>query len=515
VVKSGSEEDRDALIEWSRHEGTSLEHFHIRSMAVRFYADRDQVEETLAWIEDPGVHNTTGSTKTRIILTPPAYKSLGSFAARNGLEEWAEQLFQDLAEQKPSVRYWQVLVAAQLWLSGGLRGAEAMMSNMMGPDEEVVKPQLGFFNKMLEVAVQKGDEMLANEITSMAADRHIAPDSFTFMLWMQLKVAVGNFEGARFAFERIRTLSTDDQLLPGKATRVDFEITLNKFLSFICTQKRPNFAYISEILEEVDELQLRLDPDTVAQLSLRFLENEQYLDVMDILAIHVFKFGEAERQVVQSAFASFCLNPNTSTARAWSAYQILEQYFPDLERADRVILMEEFFRRKRSDMAIKTFGAMRNHRSPAYRPNESMYRQCFEGLARNPDLESTQQAHNWLKTDSSMEPSTRLFTALMLAFTACGRSLTALDFWKEVTTCKEGPGYSTLAAVFWALEKRPNGAKMAREVWDRIENMDVDVPPDVYNAYVGAMASSGQLLELQRIIVNMSSFVGSEPSALT
>src|SRR5687768_18355178 len=44
-------------------------------------------------------------------------------------------------------------------------------------------------------------EMLANEITSMAADRHIAPDSFTFMLWMQLKVAVGNFEGARFRSE--------------------------------------------------------------------------------------------------------------------------------------------------------------------------------------------------------------------------------------------------------------------------------------------------------------------------
>lgn len=80
---------------------------------------------------------------------------------------------------------------------------------------------------------------------------------------------------------------------------------------------------------------------------------------------------------------------------------------------------------------------------------------------------------------------------LMLVFIVCGCLLMVLDFWKEVIMCKEGLGYLIFVVVFWVLEKWLNGVKMVWEVWDWIENMDVDVFFDVYNVYVGVMVSSG------------------------
>ncbi|KAK0387387.1 hypothetical protein NLU13_5699 [Sarocladium strictum] len=517
VVKRDSEQDLTALIEAEKlarnaesTEKTREPRFSIRGAAIAFYAKHDRVKETMALIEEARPSGRLG----HLSFPAETWSVLAPFAARNGLEHWAKGLFRELCAEEPPELFWHIAVAAQLWLGNGLRGAEALMHSNMMHAGNPVRIGTAFFNTMLLVAIELGDEQLANEVTALAANKNIPPNADTFLRWLALKVKAGNFDSARFSFDRLR-FGLEERPEPGSGDRVKYENIINNFLILASTQKRPDFPFIAEALEYVDEELVRLEPETVAQLSLRFLENEQFLDVMDLLAVNVFKYGEVERQVVQKSFVSFCLDPNISTSRAWSAYQVLEQYFPDLERTERMKLMEEFFRRKRADMAIKVFGAMRNHRSPAYRPNESMYRQCFEGLARNPDLESTQQVHNWLKTDASMEPSTRLFTALMLAFTASGRSLTALDLWKEVTLCKEGPGYSTLAAVFWALEHRPNGAKMAREIWDRIERMDVEIPPDVYEAYVGAIAGSGHLLEAQKIIVNMASYVGSEPTPLT
>jgi hypothetical protein len=508
VRETGSEEDLKAVSLWSEN-SPELER-QAQAMAISFYARHDRVEETKAWVA-----KRIGGKEGKEPMALIAFQALAPFAARNGLEQWAAEVYQELADQQPVTSYWHQIMIAQLWLGKGLKGAEAVMSNMVHNGESIPYDGRTCVDLMLRTARAMGDEKLANEITSLAADQGIAPGTLAFVHWMGLKVDVGNFDGAKFSFDRLRNSSLDYLAQPGTSIRLDHEKTLNGFLVLACEQKTPDFQYINEVLEYADEIQARLEPDTVAKLSVRFLENEQFLDVMDLLAVNAFKYSEAERQVVQTAFVSFCLDPKTSTGRAWSAYQVLEQYFPDLEKPDRVRLMNEFFRRKRPDMAMKVFGAMRNHRSPAYRPDSSMYRQCFEGLAKNPDLASTQQVYNWMKTDESMEPSTRIFTALMLAYTACGRSLTALDFWKEVTLCKEGPGYSTLAAVFWALEHRPDGAKMAREIWSRVESMDIDVPEDVYNAYIGAIAGSGSVVEAQKIIMNMGSFVGKEPSAMT
>ena len=123
--------------------------------------------------------------------------------------------------------------------------------------------------------------------------------------------------------------------------------------------------------------------------------------------------------------------------------------------------------------------------------------------------------HNMLKMDTTVQPNTKLYTAMMLAYTASDQPLAALDFWNEVTQSLEGPSYATLEAVFWALEKKPGGDRKAREIWERIERMDLEVPATVYNAYIGAVAGSGNEKEVRGLIMNMASYVGAEPDAMT
>lgn len=492
---SDAKERRQASAEWCQR------------LTIQFYADNDRVEETMALVNNKV---TTFNAKV--------HEKIANFALRNRKEQWARDYFRTLSQAGPERHHWRAISIGQLQAGESLEGIQTAISTYL--EMEPSQPTASVFNGLLTVARDRRDEELANAITALAADNGAAPDAYTFLTWLELKLALGNIEGAKFALQRLMHGVGEDYTNAGKSPEIAgqrerLENVLNDLLRLLTAQNRPDFAYITEILEYIDQQVLRLEPETASRLCLRFLENEQFMDAMDLLAIYAFKYGEDERQVLQTAFLSFCLDPTVSTARAWSAYQILEQYFPDLERPERIRLMDEFFRRKRSDMAAKVFGAMRVHRSPSYRPDESMYRRCFEGFAQVPDLESTQQVYNWLKTDNTVQPSTRLFTALMLAHTACGRSLTALDFWKEITTCKEGPGYTSISAVFWALEKRPNGAQMAREIWERIEKMDIDVPADVYGAYVGALAGSGHLVEAQRAILSMTSYVGSEPDAMT
>lgn len=473
-----------------------------RHMAI-FYARLNRVDETLSCTKAAAALAPIGTWGRSFI------EELVLFAARNGQQDWMNRILAEIDVAEPNKRFWVSTVCRHLLLDGSWEDTKAAMER--SADHNL--PSRANVARLLEIAVERSDEELANEITAFAAKRGLAPDANIYLQWLKLKIDKEQLEGAKFSYERYRDAAGFSTEKPRAWAK--YQVAVNRFLCLLCSQKTPDFAYITQVLEHADEAQVFLEAGTIARLSLRFLENEQYLDAMDLLAIHAFKLGESERQTVQLAFKSFCQDPNISTGRAWSAYQVLEQYFPDLEREERVDLMEEFFRRKRPDMALGVFSAMRNHRSPAYRPDESMYRQCFEGFARNPDLESTERVHDWLKTDQTISPSTRLFTALMLAYTAAERPLIALDFWKEITTCKEGPGYGSLSAVFWALEKRPTGAKMAREIWSRIETMDIEVPAYVYNSYVGAIAASGQMLEVQKVINNMASYIGTPPEPLT
>lgn len=477
----------------------------LQAVMVNFFAQRDRIDETKEWFTKP----RAGGKLPR----PSIYRTIASFAMRNNLQEWATSLFVELGELQPRQKHWNVILQAILILGKSLAEVDVMMSHMVHGKSQL-SPDAQTINGLLRVAAEQRDVALGEDILALAAKRGIAPDGETHLILFFLRLASNNLVEAREAYKQVRhiqpwTLETKQHLFG------QFSKAVNEYLVALAAQQQPDFKLISSLLEAVEEDRIRLEPATVAALCLRFLENDQHFDVMDILSIHSFLYSEAEREIVQSAFVSFCLDPSTSTNRAWGAYQLLQQFFQDTSFERRVELMKGFFRRKRPDMASHVFGHMRAHRNKSYHPTMETYVTCLEGFARFPDPEGLDMVHNMLKMDTSLQPSTKLYTALMLAYTGCGQPLIALDCWAQITQSREGPSYATLEAIFWTLEKKSGGHTQARDIWDKMERMDLEIPPGVYNAYIGAIAGSGNEKEVRALILKMASVVGSEPDAMT
>ena len=277
----------------------------------------------------------------------------------------------------------------------------------------------------------------------------------------------------------------------------------------------PDIEQILDLIAVVEQRHAALEPETVVVLCMMFLRADLQYEVIDTLSTHTVQYSLDEREKVGKAFVSYCLDRKNSTARVWDAYSLLRQFFPEADPADRLLLMEEFFNRKRPDMACHVFGHMRAHANTSQRPTAGAYIRCLEGLGRCPDLESLKMVHNMLKMDTSLQMSTTIYNALMIAYIGCDDPSSALDFWKGITNSTEGPTYNSLAILFRACETFPFGDKMARETWSKMQRMDLEIPPFVFSAYCGALAGQGQVEEVRRLILGMDSSVGYSPNPLT
>ncbi|UKZ75150.1 hypothetical protein TrVFT333_002824 [Trichoderma virens FT-333] len=503
LAREGCEAELVELVEYAENHNVPYD-LKIQAVMVEFFAERDRVTETKHWFSKP----LSGS-----IPRAPTYRTVAAFAMRNNLQEWATSIFRELGESQPRKIHWNVLLEGILITGKSLAEVDIVMSHMVDRKGEI-SPDTSTINGLLRVASTQRNEVLGEDILALAAKRGLAPNGETHLILLGLRLGTSNLVGAREAYNQVRhmrpwTNETKPHLF------AEFRKMVNEYLVALAAQKQPDFKLISSMLEAVEEDQMRLEPSTVAALCLRFLENDQHFDVMDILSIYSFLYSESEREVIQTAFVSFCLDPSTSTNRAWGAYQLLHQYFQDTSFERRVELMNAFFQRKRPDMASHVFGHMRAHRNKSFHPKIDTYITCLEGIARYPDQDGLDMVHNMLKMDTTLQPSTKLYTALMLAYASCGQPLIALDYWQQITQSREGPSYATLEAIFWTLEKKTGGHTQAREIWDRMERMDLEIPPSVYNAYIGAIAGSGNEKEVRGLIMKMASVVGSEPDAMT
>lgn len=476
----------------------------LQEIITVFFANRDRIPETKAWFTKPLFKGHS---------RPSVYHTVASFARRNHLQEWAIPFFQDLGQMQPRKHRWNALFRAVLLVGLPLEQVQTMMSHMVG-ESGPLSPDIDTINSLLKAAVELVDQELARSIVGIAETMDISPNEYTYLTLLDLHIASGSVANSEAAYQSLQ----DAGSIPLSASAniwAEYTTLLNKYLVLLGEQRPANFESIVKLLNTVEEDRVHLEPETVAALCLRFLENDQSFDVMDILAVHAFRYSEAQREVVQNAFVAFCLDKSTSTSRAWGAYQLLQQFFQDLSFERREELLRSFFERKRPDMATYVFGHMRQHRNRAYQPTLETYVQCFQGYTKNPDKEGTEMVHNMFKMDTRIQPNTRLYTALMLAFTACKLPLKALDVWSQIKQSLEGPSYTTLEGVFWTLEKKSGGHSEAREIWQKIEDMDLEVPLSVYNAYIGAIAASGNEKEVRGLIMKTVSAVGMEPDIMT
>lgn len=488
--------------------------------------------QTRAWFEKP--MTTESGTGPRLLATARTYRELLAFGQPTSeggsaeRQQWVEGVFQQLCDANPPKDRWDVIFQWAVVARGrGVDEVRRMLETMARHNggRPSMRADVATINGLVAAAAARGDVLLAERFVQLGADLQIAPDAQTHTLQLDYRVAAGDLSGAHASFLALQgeIVGRRENEEAEAEADVDHAAAVNRYLRALCSQASSQETHAQFVLrlrdavDAVERLQLALEPTTVVALCMAFLRHDRQYDVIDVLAVHALQYSVDERAVVREAFVAYIADRRqSSTARAWDAYSLLRQFFAETPTASRLRLMDGFFRRRRPDMACLVFGHTRATSSaPALRPDAAAYVRCLEGLARCPDPASLHMVHNMLKMDPRVQPSTRLYTALMLAYAGCDDRPRALEFWHDLDASPEGPSYASLAAVFWVCESLPFGDEPARAVWAKIQRMEIDVPPAVYDAYCAALAGQGHVEESQRLIDGMVKSTGYGPTATT
>jgi len=504
LAKEGREEE--LLREFQAAEAAGVEFSpNIHEIMVTFYGSRNQVEEAKYWFERP-VHANWRRT-------PEAYMQAIKFALRNDEQEWLQRMMEELVNSKPGKEWWNIILYwAVVAMDKGAEEVKQMIRIMMStPPTDGVDPPVPdttTLDALIRAATEKQNPYLAERFLSIGHELGIELKASTYLLQMDYRLDAKDFSGVQAIYAKFRRGEVpieNEEDLP----------VVNKYIRALCSVKNPDIDRILDIVADLEHRQATLEPETVAAICTVLLRNDNQFEVIDTLSMHTVSYSLEERAQVRGALIDFILDPKVSTARVWDCYSLLRQYFPETPPADRVRLMDAFFARKRPDMAAYIFGHMRSHDNPAMHPTEDVYIRCLEGFARLPDPDSLRMVHNMLKMDTKIQMTTRLYNALMLGYVACDDPGTALEFWRDITNSREGPSYNSLEIVFWACERLPYGDRTARQIWAKMQRLDLEVPPQVFWAYCGALAGSGHVDEVIRLIRGMDVMVGYGPGLMT
>jgi len=463
-----------------------------------FYATNGDLEATKQWYTRPIADGVTPTQHTSSFV-------LKLCIQKNDLA-WGEPIFKSMLEADPDKRAWNIIF---LWAAAQGKGVdeiERMMEVMIRRNEgkNNLRPDIETINGLIEYANSKNDPYTAERYVALGQQWNIMPNAQTYILQLDYRIKVGDIDGARAAYSKLQAEEVpENKDLP----------LINKLIVALCSAKRVDYDAVMAIAEDLRERKTRLEPDAVCALCLLHLQRNELHDVIDLLQTHAFHYNLEQRTQIVDLFVQFCLGRNYSTSQAWDAYTIFRQIFEDVSIEIRTRIMNEFFARGRADMACHVFGHMRQHYRPERRPTVDTYIQCLEGIAGAAKPEALDMVHNMLKMDSEIEPTTRLYNALMLAYTACDMPDRSLEFWEDITNSSEGPTYNSIQIALRACEEAPFGDRQARSIWARLKRMDIEITKEIYAAYVGALAGSGFLDEGKKLVEEMRKEVGSEPSS--
>ncbi|KAH0538120.1 hypothetical protein FGG08_005282 [Glutinoglossum americanum] len=467
----------------------------VHQVITKHYALKNDVEATKKWFRHPIAHGETP--------TPYTNAHILRFCLRNNELEWGSAVFRSILETNPDKKTWDIIFQWAAAMGKGVDEVEQMMRVMVrrNPDDETLRPDIETINGLVEFANSRNDPYTAERYISLGQRWNMEPNAETYILQMDYRIKVGDIAGAKATYEVLRAEDVpQNEDLP----------VIFRLIQALCAAKHTNFYNITSIVADITERKVRLDPDTVVALCLLHLRRDEPNEVVDLLNSHTFHYSLDQRVYVRNALLAFCLDRDNSTARAWDAYQIFRQVFDETPLEIRSLMMREFFDRRRPDMACHIFSHMRHHFNPERRPTAETYIECFEGIAGAADLEGLQMIHNTLKLDDEVEPCTRLYNALMLAYTACDMPFRSLEFWDDITNSREGPTYNSIQIVFEACQAAPFGDRHARPIWQKLKKMGVQPTKEIYAAYAGALARQGHLEEARKVVDGMEKDAGFE-----
>lgn len=468
-----------------------------------FYGDVDTDGERglREWFEKP-IHD---NSRPR----PEAYMALIKFSARIKSEpDWLKKAMQELCDSNPPKAWWDVILRWAVYQGKDINHIRRMIDVMIQTNEQddSIRPDTRTINGLLSAAIEHDNPLFAERINSLALELGLRPNTATYSLLLEARTAGEDAVGSASAFDDLIHCTP----LVSQATKA-----INKYIKQICAETPLDYDQVLTVLSNVERREVELEPDTVVALCLMFLKNDKSHEVIDTLSLHISQFSMEDRQIVLDSLLNYCLDRSVSTARAWDCYSLLRQFFPETSREERVTVMESFFDRKRADMACYIFGHMRAHANDAMRPDLATYVACLEGLGACPDADSVQMIHNMFKMDTKIQPTTKLYNAFMIAYSACDDPSQAFDFWREISMSVEGPSYQSLNIIFRVCQVLPYGDEKAKIIWDKIHRMEIEIPIYVYCSYMVMNAGQGHLDEVKALLNGMKANYGKEPDWYT
>jgi hypothetical protein len=459
----------------------------MRNTLVTYFVEKKHLAQARDWYLQPTVHIEATDLK-EMETKAPSLPGLLRACALSGDHTFGHQIVASLLKEMPDKATWDAIFMWSAAIGKGPDEIDRMMSVMTrriseerqkNPSQPLMQPDIDTINLLVEVSMSKQDSYSAERYVALGEKRGIFPDGKTFTMQIQYRLSIGDVDGARAAYYGLQgDRSGNEHMLTA----------INQLIQALCASQQLQFDDIMGIVDDLHERKAGLTPKTVAALCLLHLRRGEAHDAVDLLQVHANHFSPAQRIIIRKNLSTFILDGQTSTADAWDAYQILRQSFPELPRTDRIPLMNNFFERKRSDMACHVFFHMRNETHPELTTTKDVYVAALTGFARNADAESLELTHNQLKLDLNVEMDTQLRNALMLAHAATGNNQKALEIWGEIGSSKEGPTYNSIAIAFRSCEGMPFGDEHAKSIWRRLKEMDIDIDKNIYTAYLGAIA---------------------------
>lgn len=441
------------------------------------YHQKD-MEMTKKWYYHPIANSRLPTTTTDLVV-------LKLCIEKNELK-WGEPIFKKMMERKShDKKSWHMIL---LWAAAKGRGVDEIddMMKVMAKKTEGApqdQPDMGTINELIAFANEKDDSYTAERYYALGQKWGFHPNAQTFILQLEYRIKVNDLSGAMIAYKQLQGESLEDN---------EDVPHVNKLIVAFCGQPTLRYETIMSLVEDLTERKAPFSPPTIAALSsLHFARNEMQ-DLADLVNTHAFHYSREQRMVIHDILLAKVLDLETPEVQAWETYKLLRNSFSDgLNRDIRVEVMKAFFTRRRPDMAVLIFGHMRQQFDLALRPDVDTYCAALLGLAQVGTLEMVLKVHNLLKIDTAIEPTTKLYNALMLAYQGIAEWYKAFQFWDTIIHTREGPSYSSIQIALQVCEHLTGGDKQANIIWQKLKRHDIEITREIYAAYIAALASRG------------------------
>ncbi|KAF2773753.1 hypothetical protein EJ03DRAFT_264560 [Teratosphaeria nubilosa] len=419
------------------------------------------------------------------------------WCATSGNISFGHDVVREILQQNPVKPIWDAIF---VWAAATGKGVDEIgrMIDIMesanpstSDSPERRQADIATINALVEYAISKEDPYMAERFIALGRERGIEPDAKTYGLQIDYRLSVGDIDGALTSYKNLQSTDVSSQ---------EDVPTVNKLIVALRSSRRHDFDTIMNVAADLSDRRARFEPQTVTTLALLHLDRDEVHDVTDLLNTHAYHFSSAERAGIRDALVAYCLDPQTPLARTWDAYTILREIFDELPRQPRTQLMSMFFRRERPDIAVHVFNHMRSHSREDTIPTIDTYVTAFMSAARLKDLESLELIHNQLKLDFNIHVSTHLRNALIIAYTACGKPRKALGFWDDIVASREGPSYNSIHVAFRACEHAHHGDIKAKEIWEKLRKMNIELDRTLWGSYIAAVAGQGDMRHAAEIL---------------